>query len=108
MTPELKARVSIDALLVAAGWHLCNVANANIHQSMGVVIQEISLSTDFGFYGLFAPHKWHRNLVTYRRRNDEIENMGHCTQLDTNHHSMMVWASANLNETCWQLSRRPY
>ena len=30
MTPEQKARVSIDALLVAAGWHVCNVANANI------------------------------------------------------------------------------
>jgi len=27
MTPEQKARVSIDALLVAAGWHVCNVAD---------------------------------------------------------------------------------
>ena len=33
MTPEQKARVSIDALLVAAGWHVCNVADANIHAS---------------------------------------------------------------------------
>ena len=35
MTPEQKARVSIDALLVAAGWHVCNVANANIHAGDG-------------------------------------------------------------------------
>lgn len=39
MTTEQKARVSIDALLVAAGWHVCNVANANIHQSVGVAIR---------------------------------------------------------------------
>jgi type I restriction enzyme R subunit len=49
MTPEQKARVSIDALLVAVGWHVCNVANANIHASTGVVIREFSLSTDFCF-----------------------------------------------------------
>lgn len=29
MTPEQKARVSIDTLLAAAGWHVCNVADAN-------------------------------------------------------------------------------
>ena len=32
MTPEQKARVSIDALLVAAGWDVCTVADANIHE----------------------------------------------------------------------------
>jgi hypothetical protein len=30
MTPEQKARVSIDALLVQEGWHVCDVADANI------------------------------------------------------------------------------
>jgi hypothetical protein len=35
MTPEQKARVSIDALLVAAGWHVCNVSDANIHAADG-------------------------------------------------------------------------
>jgi len=40
MTPEQKARVSIDALLVAAGWHVCNVADANIHASTGVAIRK--------------------------------------------------------------------
>lgn len=32
MTTEQKARVSIDALLVAAGWHVCNVADAAIRE----------------------------------------------------------------------------
>jgi hypothetical protein len=36
MTPEAKARVSIDALLQQAGWHVCNMADANIHASTGV------------------------------------------------------------------------
>jgi hypothetical protein len=46
MTPELKARVSIDALLVAAGWRVCNVADANIHASMGVAICEVEAEFD--------------------------------------------------------------
>ena len=29
MTPEQKARVSIDALLVQAGWRVCDMAHAN-------------------------------------------------------------------------------
>jgi type I site-specific restriction endonuclease len=49
MTPEQKARVSIDALLVQAGWHVCNVANANIHASTGVAIREFPLNNGFGF-----------------------------------------------------------
>ncbi len=49
MTPEQKARVSIDALLVAAGWHVCGVADANIHASTGVAIREFPLNNGFGF-----------------------------------------------------------
>ena len=49
MTPEQKARVSIDALLQQAGWHVCNVANANIHASTGVAIREFPLNNGFGF-----------------------------------------------------------
>ena len=30
MTPEQRARVTIDTLLQAAGWHVCNLAEANI------------------------------------------------------------------------------
>ena len=36
MTPEQKARVSIDALLKQAGWHVCSMADANIHAARGV------------------------------------------------------------------------
>jgi type I restriction enzyme R subunit len=49
MTPEQKARVSIDALLVAAGWHVCNVSDANIHAATGVAIREFPLNPGFGF-----------------------------------------------------------
>lgn len=47
MTPEQQARVNIDALLQQAGWHVCNVANANIHAA--VAIREFPLNTGFGF-----------------------------------------------------------
>ena len=33
MTPEQKARVSIDGLLVTAGWHVCSVADANLQRA---------------------------------------------------------------------------
>lgn len=46
MTPEQKARVSIDALLVQAGWHVCNVADANIHAATGVAIREVETEVD--------------------------------------------------------------
>jgi type I restriction enzyme R subunit len=53
MTPEQKARVSIDALLQQAGWHVCGVADANIHAGDGVVkgvaIREFPLNNGFGF-----------------------------------------------------------
>jgi type I restriction enzyme R subunit len=49
VTPEQNARVNIDALLVAAGWHVCNVANAHIHASNGVAIREFPLNPGFGF-----------------------------------------------------------
>ncbi|MGQ0712068.1 MAG: hypothetical protein ACT4NV_20240 [Rhodoferax sp.] len=43
MTPEQRARVCIDALLQQAGWHVCNVADANIYAGdcavMGVAIR---------------------------------------------------------------------
>jgi len=49
MTPEQKARVSIDALLSAAGWHVCNMADANIHAAVGVAIREFPLDNGYGF-----------------------------------------------------------
>ena len=49
MTPEQKARVSIDTLLVVAGWHVCNVSSANLHAATGVAIREFPLNNGFGF-----------------------------------------------------------
>ena len=49
MTPEAKARVTIDALLTAAGWHVCSVADANIHAAVGVAIREFPLNPGYGY-----------------------------------------------------------
>ncbi len=49
MTPEQKARVSIDALLTQAGWHVCDMAHANIHAARGVALREFPLNTGYGF-----------------------------------------------------------
>ena len=49
MTPEQKARVSIDTLLQQAGWHVCNMADANIHGYRGVALREFPLNPGFGF-----------------------------------------------------------
>ncbi|WP_200224344.1 hypothetical protein [Rhodoferax fermentans] len=49
MTPEQKARVSIDTLLAAAGWHVCTVSSANLHAATGAAIREFPLNNGFGF-----------------------------------------------------------
>ena len=49
MTPEQKARVGIDALLKQAGWHVCDMAHANIHAARGVALREFPLNTGYGF-----------------------------------------------------------
>ncbi|MDP3888152.1 type I restriction-modification enzyme R subunit C-terminal domain-containing protein [Hydrogenophaga sp.] len=53
MTPEARARQTIDALLTQAGWHVCDVANANIHAGdgavKGVAIREFPLNPGHGF-----------------------------------------------------------
>ena len=49
MTPEKKARVSIDALLQQAGWHVCDMGQANIYSSRGVAIREFPLNPGYGF-----------------------------------------------------------
>ncbi|MCB8745694.1 hypothetical protein LHU53_02105 [Rhodoferax sp. U2-2l] len=46
MTPEQKARVSIDTLLAAAGWHVCNVSSTNLHAATGVAIREVEADVD--------------------------------------------------------------
>ena len=49
MTSEEQARKHIDALLGNAGWHICDVADANIHAAKGVAIREFPLDAGFGF-----------------------------------------------------------
>ncbi len=49
MTPEAQARVQIDQSLQAAGWQVCNVADANIHGAQGVAIREFPLNPGHGF-----------------------------------------------------------
>jgi type I restriction enzyme R subunit len=66
MTPEAKARVSIDALLQQAGWHVCDMADANIHAGdgpvKGVAIREFPLNTGFGFADHLLVGKAHTAL----------------------------------------------
>jgi type I restriction enzyme, R subunit len=49
MTPEAKARIDIDKLLVQAGWHVCGMGDFNIHAAQGVAIREFPLNSGFGF-----------------------------------------------------------
>ncbi len=47
--PEEKAREEIDRLLAAAGWHVCDYAQANIHAARGVALREFPLEAGYGF-----------------------------------------------------------
>ena len=49
MTSEQKARVCIDALLQQAGWHVCDMAHANIHADRGAALREFPLNSGYGF-----------------------------------------------------------
>ena len=49
MSPEARARQTIDALLTAAGWHVCDVVSANIRAATGVAIREFPLNAGHGF-----------------------------------------------------------
>lgn len=49
MKPEELARQNIDKLLTASGWHICHMADANIHAADGVAIREFPLNAGHGF-----------------------------------------------------------
>lgn len=49
LTAEDKAREIIDRLLEKAGWHVCNVNDANIHAHCGIVIRNFPLKSGHGF-----------------------------------------------------------
>ena len=44
MTPEARARQTIDVLLMQAGWHVCSTGDANIHAAPGVAIREFEVA----------------------------------------------------------------
>ena len=44
MSPEESARAEIDRLLMAAGWHVCDLKEANILATCGVAIREFTLA----------------------------------------------------------------
>ncbi len=48
-TPEDEAREVIDHMLQKAGWHVCNVTDANIYAHRGVVIRNFPLKSGHGF-----------------------------------------------------------
>jgi type I restriction enzyme, R subunit len=43
MTPEARARQDIDHLLSLAGWHICNISDANDRAARGVAIREFPM-----------------------------------------------------------------
>ena len=49
MSAEQAARQNIDDLLRKAGWHVCDVAAADLHAARGVAIREFPLATGYGF-----------------------------------------------------------
>ena len=53
MTPEARARETIDALLTAAGWHVCHLTDVNLNAgtspARGVAIREFPLLPGHGF-----------------------------------------------------------
>ena len=48
MKPEDRARVLIDDLLLAAGWHICDMAQANIRAAPGLALREFPLTAGHG------------------------------------------------------------
>jgi type I restriction enzyme R subunit len=47
--PEQQAREEIDRLLTQADWHVCDMAQANIHAARGVALREFPLEPGHGF-----------------------------------------------------------
>jgi type I restriction enzyme R subunit len=51
MTPEVRARQTIDQLLTAAGWAVQDLKAADIHAARGVALREFALNEGYGFAG---------------------------------------------------------
>jgi len=46
--PERQAREEIDRLLAAAGWHVCDYAQADIRAARGIALREFPLEAGHG------------------------------------------------------------
>jgi type I restriction enzyme R subunit len=57
MTPEQKARLSIDRQLEASGWVVQDYADMDISAGLGVAVREFPLKTGTADYLLYADHK---------------------------------------------------
>ena len=57
LTPEQKARETIDHLLEAAGWSVQSRDQANLNASRGVAVAEVPLQTGFADYVLFVDRR---------------------------------------------------
>jgi type I restriction enzyme R subunit len=49
LSPEQQARIEIDRLLTAAGWHVCGVKDVDLHAARGVAVREFPLKDGHGF-----------------------------------------------------------
>ncbi|MBI4006734.1 MAG: DEAD/DEAH box helicase family protein [Gammaproteobacteria bacterium] len=49
MHDEAEARRKIDNLLTSAGWHVCDMEDANVHTKRGVAVREFPLETGHGY-----------------------------------------------------------
>lgn len=71
MSAEQAARQYIDDLLQEAGWHVCDVANADLHAARGVAIctqvSEAGGKVEGGYW-LEA-----RDMVTRARRDSQLD-----------------------------------
>jgi type I restriction enzyme R subunit len=56
LAPEARARERIDQLLIAAGWHVCDLRAADIGSFGGVAIREFPLKPGFGIADLTCQH----------------------------------------------------
>jgi len=57
MKPEARARLTIDALLQAAGWAVQDMADFNLKTNIGVAIREFPIENGFADYLLFVDGK---------------------------------------------------
>ena len=48
MTPEARIRIHSDQLLTQAGWHACDMKDANLHAAQGVAVCEFPLNPGYG------------------------------------------------------------